>query len=70
MKSSIVSTMSLPDISQNQLLYDCTFGNLYSDRIKFFPIGNSPIIFSVNHSQIKQKFLLSSGVSPLTASHV
>lgn len=53
MKSSIVSTMSLLDISQNQLFYGGTFGNLCSDRIKFFPIGNSPIIYSVNYSQIK-----------------
>lgn len=70
MKSSIVSTMSLPDISQNQLLYNGTFGNLCSDRIKIFPIGNSLITFSVNYSHIKQKFLLSAGVSPLTASLV
>lgn len=70
MKSSIASTISLPDISQNQLLYDGTFGNLCSDRIKFFPIGNSPITPSVNYSQIKEKFLLSAGVSPFSASLV
>lgn len=33
----------------------------------FFPIGNSPIIYSVNYSQIKQKYLLSAGVSHYTA---
>lgn len=67
MKSSIVSTMSLLDVSQNQLFYSGTFGNLCSERIKFFPIGNSPIIYPVNYSLIKQKYLLSAGVSHYTA---
>lgn len=64
MKSSVVLSKSPLNISQNQLFYGVHLVTYAQIESSFVPTGDSPIIYSVNYFQTKQKYLLSAeGVS-------